>query len=122
MMSSKYAPPWFDAETGQFYGPETVTTYAKHVAKFRDWAYQKPGPERAEAPLVHCYAMAHHGQLSESLLSTYRMIYVHRMSLREAAEECGLSRSTVRSYVVRLRERAEKWQTELDTNREMADK
>jgi DNA-directed RNA polymerase specialized sigma24 family protein len=109
MTSSRYCPPWFDRETGQEYGPKTVTTYAKQVERYKNWAFHKPGPERAEAPLVHRYFAEHNADLPESELVVYRLVYVHRLSLSEAAEDSGWNRSTVKKHLKRLRGRAEEW-------------
>ena len=110
MTSTKYAPPWLDLATGQTYGPETAATYARHVARYRDWAYHKPKPERSEAPLVHRFFVACWEELPASEVLVYRLVYVLRMSLNEAADGEGLSKSSVKSYVRRLRRRAEAWE------------
>lgn len=109
-ISDKYAPPWFDRETGQEYGPKTVTTYARHVAAHKDWAFRKPGPERPEAPLVHRYFAECYIDLPESERGVYAAVYVHRESLSEAAASLGISRSSVKSYLGRLRRRVESWE------------
>ncbi len=109
MNSINYAPPWLDLETGEYYGPKTSATFARHMAQHRDWAYNKPRTERPEAPLVHLYFAECWQGLPESEMLVYRLVYVLRMSLSEAAESEGLNKGSVKSYVKRLRDKASKW-------------
>jgi DNA-directed RNA polymerase specialized sigma24 family protein len=108
-----FLPPWYDAATGENYGP-TPETFVRRIARHKDWAYRTPfgaaAHERPDAKGVHRYVAEHHADVPASELEAYRMIYVQRMSLSEAAEDSGWSRSTVRSYIARLRSRVEEAQ------------
>jgi hypothetical protein len=114
MSSSIYAPPWRDVlpdgTLGKEYGPSSSTALAAQVARYRNWAYRKQGPERAEAPLVHRFFAECWETLPDSELLVYRLVYVLKMSLSEAAEEEGLVKGSVKSYVKRLRAKAVKWE------------
>lgn len=112
--SRNYAPPWYDTETGEYYGPETEATYNRHISNYRQWAFRKQGPERPEAKLVHEFAKDNWESMPSSEQDIYRSIFMFRNSLAEAAEDHGISRSTVRSYVKRLIARAEDWKRTLD--------
>ena len=117
MSSDSYLPPWRgrlpDGTLGEEYGPRTLTTFQNHCTKSADWAYHRPKRERPEAKLVHEYARAHHAVMPPSIVEAYRLIYVHGMSLSEAADDAGLGRTTIRTYQKRLLERAEAWKGKL---------
>lgn len=119
MASINYAPPWLDAKTGETYGPKTGETYRRQYAEFKNWASKKQRPERAEAKLIHLYFRDHYRSLPESETEIYRAIYVHQESLMHTAEDLGLSRSTVRSYIKRLRKKAEDWSQGVDMSDEV---
>ena len=81
MSKMNLLPPWLDLDTGEQYGPETAATYARHIAKYKDWAYHQQRPERAEAPLVHRFYLACWEELPASEVLVYRLVYVLRLSL-----------------------------------------
>lgn len=114
MTTARYAPPWRDilpdGTLGEEYGPKSAATLATQMARYQNWAYRKQGPERAEAPLVHRFFAECWETLPESELLAYRLVYVLKMSLSEAAEEEGLVKGSIKSYVQRLRDKAAKWE------------
>lgn len=122
MTSRDYAPPWYDSETGEYYGPKTEATYAKHIANAKNWAYKKQGPERPEAPLVHRYFFHCHADLQPWVVRTYRAVYVHQLGTKKAAEYDGVSVSTVKKAVRILKQLSKEWECQLDTTPEIGQK
>ncbi len=116
MSDRNYVPPWRevlpDGSLGEEYGPKSAATLATQMARYRNWAYRKQRPERAEAPLVHRFFAECWESLPDSELLAYRLVYVLRMSLSEAAEEEGLVKGSIKSYVKRLRTKAQKWDSQ----------
>ena len=114
MSSHNYSPPWRDllpdGTLGPEYGPASAAAMATQTARYQNWAYRKQGPERDEAPLVHRFFAECWESLPESEMLAYRLVYVLRMSLSEAAEEEGLVKGSIKSYVRRLRAKAVKWE------------
>lgn len=114
MSNANYLPPWRDIQPdgtlGPEYGPKSPAALAAQMARYHNWAYHRPRSERAEAPLVHRFFAECWESLPESELLAYRLVYVLRMSLSEAAEEEGLVKGSIKSYVKRLRAKACKWE------------
>lgn len=114
MGSSNYAPPWRDVlpdgTLGEEYGPKSAATLSVQMARYQNWAYRKQGPERSEAKQVHEYFAVNHEDVPDSEKSVYRCVYVHRLSLGETADDMGISKSSIKCYLRRLRLRAEKWE------------
>ena len=69
MSSRIYLPPWFDRETGEYYGPKSEAAYAKLVADHENWACRPQRPERPDAKLMHGYVFANHADVPASELT-----------------------------------------------------
>lgn len=104
-----YHSPWRerlrDGKLGPEYGP-SPKGYAKRVASFRLWSWR---PTRApDQERVTRFVLAHSEDVPAMEVCVYVAIYERGMSQRAAAMELGISRSSVRVYVERLRARARK--------------
>lgn len=110
----KFLPPWrelqSDGTLGPEYGPKTASAYARQTALHNDWAHRKStAPNyRDNAPIIHAF-MASEPDLADCYRDTYEEIYSKRRSIKRMARDTGLSRSTIKSYVRRLTEKALTW-------------
>jgi DNA-directed RNA polymerase specialized sigma24 family protein len=105
-------PPWRerlpDGRLGQEYGPRSVRTYERQIARWKDWAYRRPSREaRLHADDLIAFMRLEDGSLREDVppseRDVYVLIYEQGHSIRWTARERGLSRETVRSYIRRLK-------------------
>lgn len=118
-MSKKHLlPPWrdrlADGTLGPEYGPRTSESYARQVARHRDWSYrpQQLSPtQRADADVIHGYMRMPDGSLrvdgiSERESQTYLEIYVAGAGIKTLAARWSVSAGTIKSYIKRLRAKA----------------
>ncbi len=111
-----FAPPWRDrqpnGELGAEYGPKTATTYARHVAAYRDWAYRTPSKEarRPDADQLIAWMRGENGSLRDDVPRSeqraYELVYEQGHSTRFAARKLAVARASVVSALRRLRARA----------------
>ena len=116
MNASMLLPPWRDrlatGTLGPEYGPKTLRTYERQIARYKDWSYRKPSREaRLHADELIAFMRLEDGTLRtegipESELLVYLLVYEQGHSIRHAARNRQLSRETVRSYLRRLKARA----------------
>jgi len=107
------APPWRERlpdGTWHEYGPRTLSTYQRHVERFKNWAYRKPSKEALrDADQMIAFVRLEDGSFRDGIpdgeLKVYVHVYEKGHAIRHAARELGLSRETVRSYLRRLRAR-----------------
>ena len=112
-----YSAPWADQlPTGELseYGP-SPTTHARHLAEHKLWSWRPDKvPSKAarspEADALRAY-MRPDGQhlradVPKRELEIYLLIFEHGRSPRWVAKHLEITRSTVRTYIRRLRGRA----------------
>ncbi len=106
----KYHPPWREVgpsgELGPEYGPRTPEAFSKQIAEHQDWSQQPQGQYGA---ILHKYVEAHPGKVSDGELRAYTHVFCDGYSERNAAELMGVSRSTVKTQIKRLRAKAVGW-------------
>ncbi len=110
------SPPWRerlpDGTLGQEYGPPSPAALARHIARFKDWSWRLPSKEaRRDADRLIAYVRLEDGSFRAGIpsgeLRVYEMVMEAGHSTRYTARHLGLSRSTVTSYLRRLRGRVE---------------
>src|SRR6187397_790346 len=98
-------PPWRDrlvsGALGAEYGPRTLRTYERQIARYKDWSYRQPSREAIEgADEMIAFMRLEDGSLRTDVppseLEVYRLVYEQGLSVRHAARSRGLSRETVR--------------------------
>ena len=110
-----YAAPWAE-DTGRAdrvelrqYGP-TPHTYAKQLERYRLWTWRPSRQVSDDDVAMVAWMRGEGGQLREDVPEGERRVdievYEGGLSVRMAAKVLGLSRSSVRTYLKRLRERA----------------
>ena len=109
--SEIYLPPWRDVtSTGlsEPYGPSPAT-YARHVARHRQWAYQRqiPGQQAldVDASDVRALLLDASAQIPAGERAAGDLVYRDGWSVRSAARSLQLSRRSVRVQLDRLRRR-----------------
>ena len=112
-----YAPPFAEQlpdGTSIEYGP-SPTTHARHLAEFRQWSWRPDKlPSQAsrspEADRIRAYVRVEQGRFRADVprreLQVYCYVYEQGHSTRWAARKLEISRSSVRTYIQRLKERA----------------
>ena len=106
----QYFAPWLDRATGLEYGPKTHATFAKHHAAHRDWSFRVSRPSKvaqsATAAELRLFMRLEDGTLRTGLPEGEARCYLYIVecghSERAAAVKLGISRRTVRSYMMRL--------------------
>jgi predicted DNA-binding protein (UPF0251 family) len=111
-VSDVFLPPWRDVlpngKLGEPYGPSPAT-FAKQVREQKDWSFKKQGTHRDHAPLLREFMAANTGTVSEQEQEAYRYVYEQGLGTVSAAEDMGVSRSSVRTYLARLEVKARCW-------------
>jgi DNA-directed RNA polymerase specialized sigma24 family protein len=109
-----YAPPWRELEAdgrlGEPYGPQTVTAYARQVARFRDWAFKKPVAKvsrQADAEAIRELLGREDVAIPVSERTVGTLVFVQGHSVRWAARTMRVTRDSARSYIERLRARVD---------------
>lgn len=109
-----YLPPWRDRQAdgtlSEEYGPRTPSAYAKALRRYENWAFRfenaDPASDRRE---VIRYMRGEEGVIREDVpdseVAVYQAIYEQGLSIGAAVRMSGLSRSTVKSYLRRLKAR-----------------
>lgn len=110
--SDKFAPPWRDVRPdgrlGPDHGPKTMGAFARQNARVKDWSYQ-PTKDRGPDDLVHEYMLAESETASGREREVYADVFCNSYTHAESAEFRGLSKSSTKSYIRRLREKAKAW-------------
>lgn len=107
------APPWRalnpDGTLGTEYGPQTAATYARHIAKHRDWSYRAPvttSARKVDFVALRAFMRQADGALRQDVpegeLEAYRLVVEQGMSPRKAGDTLGVSRRTIRVHLQRL--------------------
>jgi hypothetical protein len=110
-----YSPPWRELEPdgtlGEQYGP-TPSTHARHVADHKNWAYRPPrhAIEREDAEAMRAYMRPNPREPIRTDVpmgerAVYEGAYEMGKSLREIGFLLGVEKSTICSYLKRLRGR-----------------
>lgn len=114
MQAIAYAPPWRerlpDGKLGQEYGPRSLATYARHIARFKDWSWRLPSKEaRRDADAMIAFMRLEDGSIRPDVpaseVAVYLAVYEQGHSIRHTARARQLSRETVRAYLRRLKAR-----------------
>ena len=109
----KFQPPWRalqpDGNLGPQYGPETAETHARHCAEHANWAHRPQGARRSGYDLVREYMATDPAGVSERQREVFEAVIVGGLGTKAAAEEIGITRSSVRTYLGRLKDRALAW-------------
>jgi DNA-binding NarL/FixJ family response regulator len=108
-----FAPPWRElTESGwREYGPPSVEAYARHLAAYRNWAWRPVSRDaRSDDAIALCVFMRPSaGELRDDIpereVAVYVQVYEQGHSVRHVARSLQLHRSTVRTYLNRLRAR-----------------
>jgi hypothetical protein len=107
------SPPWRErlpsGELGEPYGPSPAT-FALHVARWKNWAFRIPSREaRQDADIIIAFVRLEDGSCRVGIPSgefkVYTAVFEQGHSIREAARQLGLHRSTVKTALKRLRAR-----------------
>lgn len=116
MAKTDYNAPWADRLPGGDlleFGP-SPTTHARHLADWRNWAWRKLTSQHArtpEADRIRAWLLPDGTHIRAGLpkreLEVAVMVYLHGRSTRWVARRLEISRSTVRTYLLRLAERSE---------------
>jgi len=110
-----FAPPWRERladGTWHEYGPVSIAAFARHLAKYRNYLWRPASREarRDDAELLCSYMRPDGDKLRDDVpkmeMRVYLAIYEAGHSTRYVAREFKIHRSTVRTYLRRLRERA----------------
>ena len=108
-------PPWRDrlpsGELGAEYGPKSVATFVRQVARYREWSWH---PTKGRQQLAYGAALCRYmylpdGSLRQDVPESERQVFSDvfevGMTVRQVARSRGLARGTVRVYLNRLRKR-----------------
>lgn len=114
-----YLPPWRDRlPSGELsvesYGPASPAALARQVTRYRDWSYRVATVSqdaRQDGEAMRQYMRPDGGALREDVpdreRQVYLLVYEHGHSVRYVARQLEIKRESVRTYLRRLRERAE---------------
>ncbi len=117
MAKTDYAPPFAeqlpDGSTVA-YGP-TPSTHARHLAEFRQWAW-RPGMSReskaegADELRAFMRPGGHHlrTDVTKRQLEVYVLVFEHGHSIRWTAKHLEMHRSTVKTHIQRIKNKASK--------------
>lgn len=111
--NSRFLPPWRernpDGSLGSEYGP-TAGSYLRQCAEFKDWAFRRHGRGVQGADRLRAFMRLPDGSLREGVpdgeCGAYLLVVEDGLSLKEAASHAGVKKSTIKSYLRRLRARA----------------
>ena len=109
----KYQPPWRelqpDGNLGSPYGPRTAETYARHCADHSNWAHRPQDSRQSHAEMICAYMATNPSAVSERQREVFEAVIVGGLGTKAAAEDIGITRSSVRTYLGRLKDRALAW-------------
>lgn len=106
-----YAPPWRDVlpngKLSEPFGP-SLATYAKRVAEFRQWAFNRQPSKQArtvDAADVRALLLDGNAHIPDGERQVGKLVYLDGYSVRWVAKHLERSRRTVRVQLERLRDR-----------------
>lgn len=117
MSKRNLLPPWRDLQPdgtlGAEYGPRSLSSYQRHIARHKDWSYKPPkkGQRKRDWSLVVEWMTLPDGSIreegvTERELFVYLECLVKGYSMNGLATRCQVNRNTIKGYLRRLEAKA----------------